>query len=310
MSALLSPARASNDDLAERLPDPTRPLFKRLVALPGEIRAMQNHFASLRSDDLDAAAAAEREAARLRSDHSGRTHPQRAYFEGRLDALAKVVERHRTAAEEKAARLSQLRASDSDAARVADNLRELVAPAGRSFVIAKPPAIPRGMDLPRCVDAIEANARQTEAVALAPRDRKAIIEAIHAEVAAEAAKGAPAIDRRRRDNAPVRLAQHLMIASARSGSLIGDGGAALWCWLHHDEIIARLIALVPPDTPDALTDTERDQKLAELARERLALERIEEALIRQAEAEGRVVARRPDADPRAILGVEVVGGGA
>jgi hypothetical protein len=43
---------------------------------------------------------------------------------------------------------------------------------------------------------------------------------------------------------------------------------------------------------------------ARLARELLALEREEEALIVAAEESGLAIARRPDADPRAVLGLD------
>lgn len=49
----------------------------------------------------------------------------------------------------------------------------------------------------------------------------------------------------------------------------------------------------------------RTEALAILAAERLVLMREDEALIRVAEAQGMTIARRADADPRAVLMLEV-----
>lgn len=57
------------------------------------------------------------------------------------------------------------------------------------------------------------------------------------------------------------------------------------------------------DVVGALTDEEQEQRFRELRARRLELERIEEANIVAAEAEGMFIARRADADPRAILEV-------
>lgn len=53
----------------------------------------------------------------------------------------------------------------------------------------------------------------------------------------------------------------------------------------------------------------RAQKIAALRAERLQVEQADEALIRSARAEGRIIACRPDADPAAVLMVQVRGAG-
>jgi hypothetical protein len=53
--------------LAERLPPETRAHFRRLTAAPAELRALVGFHQSTRLDHIDAAVAADREIARLRS---------------------------------------------------------------------------------------------------------------------------------------------------------------------------------------------------------------------------------------------------
>jgi hypothetical protein len=55
-----------------------------------------------------------------------------------------------------------------------------------------------------------------------------------------------------------------------------------------------------------LTDEQKAERLAELDAQQLELERFEELFIEQAECDGVVIARRADADPRAVLGVDVI----
>ena len=74
-----------------------------------------------------------------------------------------------------------------------------------------------------------------------------------------------------------------------------------------EEIAAKggnLIAAAPHD--GAMTDDEREREFRRISIRRLEIERIEEALVCAAEAEGRIIARRRDADPRALLEVAEV----
>jgi hypothetical protein len=57
------------------------------------------------------------------------------------------------------------------------------------------------------------------------------------------------------------------------------------------------------DDSQALDDAERGFREADLTARMLQTERVEEAFIEQAEAAGQTIARRPDADPRAVLGL-------
>lgn len=78
-----------------------------------------------------------------------------------------------------------------------------------------------------------------------------------------------------------------------------------FCWLHGDEIIARLEAEIDELADDEGTMTAEDKaaKEKELHAEILAIEREEEVIIEQLEMSGAAVARREDADIRAVLGL-------
>ncbi|WP_038973303.1 hypothetical protein [Bradyrhizobium genomosp. III] len=60
-----------------------------------------------------------------------------------------------------------------------------------------------------------------------------------------------------------------------------------------------------PQPALTLSADDRVAKLLELEAELLARERQEEALIELAEEQGAAIARRLDADPRAVLGIEI-----
>ncbi len=76
----------------------------------------------------------------------------------------------------------------------------------------------------------------------------------------------------------------------------------------HDQIRARLLHLYDEEVADAkpgLPAAERHKRLAELDAEILELGKAEEVLIERLEAEGVDVVRRPEADPRIALGIEI-----
>ena len=105
----------------------------------------------------------------------------------------------------------------------------------------------------------------------------------------------------------IQAATHGMDAEGRpirgfASVQIPDAIAALH-WIHRAAIIAAYEAEIDElaDDSQALSDDDRDARLAELDRDALALAREEEALVAAAEAEGQAIARRLDADPRAVL---------
>ncbi|WP_018322559.1 hypothetical protein [Bradyrhizobium sp. WSM2793] len=85
-----------------------------------------------------------------------------------------------------------------------------------------------------------------------------------------------------------------------------DIGAAL-AWLDPDAFEKRLHEDIDrlPQPALALSADERAAKLLELEAELLARERDEEALIELADEQGAAIARRLDADPRAVLGIAI-----
>ena len=91
---------------------------------------------------------------------------------------------------------------------------------------------------------------------------------------------------------------------AEDGSMAPDAQGML-CWLFRDQMIAALQREVEAVAKDdaAVPAADRPRLLAELAAKRLLAERIEEALVERAEAEGQTVARREEADIRALLGL-------
>lgn len=84
-----------------------------------------------------------------------------------------------------------------------------------------------------------------------------------------------------------------------------DGLEALVCALWPDRVRELLLERAAKHLGErpTLTAEERAAKLGELERRRIELEREEERLIRQAEAEGRDIPRRGDADPAVVLGL-------
>jgi hypothetical protein len=79
-------------------------------------------------------------------------------------------------------------------------------------------------------------------------------------------------------------------------------------WLFRDELAVAMEREVDALTLDnALSREDRSARLGQLRIQLLSAERAEEAAIERAEGEGTVIARRPDCDPLAVLGIQVVG---
>jgi len=80
----------------------------------------------------------------------------------------------------------------------------------------------------------------------------------------------------------------------------------LLAWLDPERLTLRLEAEIDAlPTADGLGVEERARAISELESQLLDLERQEESLVAAAAAAGRRVPRRPQADPRAVLGVRV-----
>ncbi len=132
-----------------------------------------------------------------------------------------------------------------------------------------------------------------------------------AEVDAIADAGKPTVYTTTRGSSPINLKRQLELSAHATGgdasgvSIRGNAGANFFVWLMRDEIRQRIGAMIDA-APQAgvMSDDEREQAFRQIAEQRLELERIEEHLIATAEVDGRHIARRADADPRAVLGIE------
>jgi len=74
-------------------------------------------------------------------------------------------------------------------------------------------------------------------------------------------------------------------------------------WLHRDLLVERIEAAIDAVSDDehALTLAQRTAQLAEIDRDRLAVQREEEFWLVEAVKGGAKLLRRPEADPRAVL---------
>src|SRR5690606_20995212 len=129
-----------------------------------------------------------------------------------------------------------------------------------------------------------------------------------AEIDAIATTGEITVYPTTRGSSPINLKRRFELSAHPSGretnpvSILGDAGAPFFVWLMQKEIKEKIGALIDAlPQAETMEDVEREQAFAELAVTRLYLERIEEHLISTAEAQGRIITRRVDADPRAIL---------
>lgn len=82
-----------------------------------------------------------------------------------------------------------------------------------------------------------------------------------------------------------------------------DRGTEAAVWLFRDQVRDRLVAEIKAaDHSDGIAAGDRAARLSKIDTRLLGLEREEEALIVQAADHGMEIMRRPDADPRAVLG--------
>lgn len=140
--------------------------------------------------------------------------------------------------------------------------------------------------------------RRFELADSAPLPLASIREAIVAEIDEIAERGRPTLSFVAREVSPLRLDRALGTVASKGGPRLAETVA----WAVRDVLVDRALAIVGDTEPEnALTDQQRDAALEKLAAERLEAERTEEALIVAAASVGTVVARRREADPRALL---------
>jgi hypothetical protein len=104
----------------------------------------------------------------------------------------------------------------------------------------------------------------------------------------------------RTTTAPVHVAN---AAGAALGTAAVDDGVALTAWLFRDQLIEAIEHEVDELSDDrhAIDPSQRAERERELAEQMLELERTEEALIEAAADDAIEIARRGNADPRAVL---------
>lgn len=302
---VLSPARATFDEIAEKLPP--KPA-KKFLAMADELSTQRAIIRSLderAADELSGAMGCEREISRLNREIAAREH--RRHHEPRVKELLQQRDRHRAANERLKIEAGNKRSRLEPLDQNVEACRALIVPLPAAAIrIAAVPDVPiKATDdsIRADIERIDEEARRAEQ---APRPRAEVIKAIEAAVDAMAQRGRPKIRMRDQQGDPARLAEMLVVFQMGE-SVSARSAFDLIVWLLRDEIIDRLSALVPQDGKDTLSDQQRERRLADLAAEKLRFERIEEVLIEAVEAEGRTIPRRPDADPRAILGIEIKG---
>lgn len=293
--------------LAENAPHP-HISAKFALELSGRVAAFAGYRATREAGDHQRTACArvERERERLADIAENASVPaqrlagreQLEALAPRLDASAQALAAAVIAEDRAAAHLASFDyLADVHAWLGEDRLRVLHA-RGKPRTRAKTPDLSKVADHRRAVAEtrahIEEKKAERERVILAPLPAKTLLSAALADLDQRAAKGAPNYDPRRRDRSPVDLGRSL-------DHFAGDFTA----WLHRDAIADRLRQMIGTrDAPGALSDDQRENQLAKLEADLLAVERYEEALICAAEATGLRIARRRNADPRAICEVE------
>lgn len=192
-----------------------------------------------------------------------------------------------------------------------ERMARLGAPSLQHFV----PKLPKPKDASAEIARLRAELAELDAAWTSAEHAPAPASELTARFLAEldqiAAKGAPSIAVAARAGSPVSLVAALRVkhepVSLPGGethfALSGDAGASFFTWLMRDEIAARITGMIDAAVPKtgALTDDQRDAEFSRISARRLELERAEEALIVAAEQEGRIIARRRHADPRALL---------
>jgi hypothetical protein len=97
-----------------------------------------------------------------------------------------------------------------------------------------------------------------------------------------------------------------VLIGARLISAAGDPAPLpLLFWLHREALIQKIEAQIDEisDDQNALTAEQRNAQISEIDRDRLAIQREEEFWVSSAIDDGTNILRRPEADPRAVLGL-------
>jgi hypothetical protein len=122
-----------------------------------------------------------------------------------------------------------------------------------------------------------------------------------------AERGRPGVLHALETGNPVRFATLLFPAQNYGGSIEVEDAAGLLAWACRDQILAAVDAEISAmqDDENALTESQRNERMADVLEQILDIERQEERIGELIEAAGGDYIRRADADIRAVLCVEV-----
>jgi hypothetical protein len=220
-------------------------------------------------------------------------HPSHATIDSEIETataeLARLTERH---AAIMAARWRGL-----------SDLEHWLLNASGPFELAEPVKVPKGATLAKARARLDEIAVERRAVESAPLPKSDAVTAIRAQVAALATpmeafgalRGQPL-------KIPTLTTRPQLFGAAGDQRVTGFASTesvntlGLIAWLFEAEIVERLAEQLDDQVEGELTTAQREARLAELDAEKLEVERIEEALLG-----GEL--RRPNADPRAVLGL-------
>lgn len=294
LGGLPTPTPTSSDP-RDRLPAEAR---EKLIRMEDEVFALHGAIPQQRySDAFERLAEIQQQKARFVEGLHGSRNPD---FIERLAEIDAKIDR----AQAEANRIGKLRDNASEAWNNAGNVAQrcLDFIAGqRSFRSARVPEVKlsAGQSFADAVAKVRENivavSQERQRIELAPAPAAELAEKAVAGLDGMAAQGAPDFDPRIRGRDPFNLDYRL----TRPGI-----GLAFLLFLFRDEIAERLTAIIGDDVPGTLTDADREKLLTKADAKRLDLERQEEALIVAAADDAQRIERRPDADIRAILGVE------
>ena len=178
-----------------------------------------------------------------------------------------------------------------------------------------PPALQKGESLVEGVERYRRRARELQAdlarIAAAPMPASYARERMRQEVETLVQLGAPVVSQliEHADGKLVwpsaALRSTVYNTEVRSMAVAETTDAlALVAWLHPDQLIKQLDALIAEESDDAaaLSIADRERQTAVVQADLLAAEREECALIRQAQTQGMPVEFRADCHPLAVLG--------
>lgn len=239
---------------------------------------------ALRQQAADSAALAQSATATV-MDLESRPREERSRLSTQIEAAKKT----------QAARQKR-RADDAQVVAQMERFLALV-PADQRLVAGPPPDDVADLGLDELAESlrstrenIERLGRERRSVSLAPLPASRLKALAKEHVLQLSLQGVPTLD-----------------AKAKPTWPHGTRAEAVVAWLDPDAMHARLCREIDVVSPgrDALSEEERVSRLASIDAELLSLERSEETLVSRLRELGGDAHRRPRADPRAVLGVEI-----